>query len=123
MVCGDLSVKSETARLPAGHSYVLAASLLDEKLTAAGLRIDTHLIRSPGGILLDAHFWPPNQNVPHERLYVRAGTVPRPEAADARRFIAEEALPNLIRWLADILSQDVASPVRREEQYWRATLP
>lgn len=65
---------------------------------------------------MDAHFWPPNNNVPHERLYVRAGTVPCREAADARRLVEQQAIPRLVDWIAGILRLDVKSPIRRKQQ-------
>ena len=73
-------MKSETEKLPKGHSYPLKPLMLEAALASAGIDIDVHLRRSPGD-LFDAHFWPPNPNVPKERLYVRAGSVPVDRAA------------------------------------------
>jgi hypothetical protein len=109
-------MKSETAKLPKGQSYPLKPSVLEEALKNAGIDIDTHLIRSPSK-LFDAHFWPSNENVPHERLYVRAGPVRIEEAPDARRHIEQVAIPALIDWIRNIIEQDVRSPVRREQQF------
>ena len=108
-------MKSETAKLPKGQSYPLRPSTLEAALVSASVEVDTHLIRSPGN-LFDAHFWPPNENVPYERLYVRAGSVLAVEAADARAWIETVAIPALIEWISGILSQDPASPLRREKQ-------
>jgi hypothetical protein len=66
--------------------------------------------------LFDAHFWPPNDNVPHERLYVRAGSVPTDRAAEARHRMETVVIPSLVEWMADILTQPTNSPVRREPQ-------
>jgi hypothetical protein len=108
-------MKSETAKLPKGQSYPLRPSLLEAVLEGAGITLDTQLIRGPGP-LFDAQFWPPNENVPHERLYVRAGTVAAEHCAQERERIETIALPALARWLADILAQDRRSPIRREKQ-------
>ena len=108
-------MKSETAKLPKGQSYPLRPSALEDALAKAGITIDTHLIRSPG-VLFYAHFWPPNDNVPHERLYVRAGSVPLAGAAEARRRVEDVVIPTLVGWIADILERDRNSPVRREQQ-------
>lgn len=108
-------MKSETAKLPKGQSYPLRPSIFEAALEDAGLSIDTHLIRSPGE-LFDAHFWPPNENVAYERLYVRFGSVPSAELAQARSRVESEALPALLRWIAHILAQARNSPVRREKQ-------
>lgn len=112
----DKPMKSETARLPKGHSYPLRPSVLKAALESAGIVIDTHLVRSPGK-LFDAHFWPANANVPYERLYIRAGSVLAEQAGGARDRVGGEVLPTLISWIGDILAQDYRSPVRREQQY------
>jgi len=106
---------SETAKLPKGHSYPLKPSTLEAALSGASIGIDVHLIRSPGE-LFDAHFWPPNENVSFERLYVRAGSVPSERAAEARLHAETVMVPKLVRWIANILSKDTKSPIRREQQ-------
>lgn len=106
---------SETAKLPKGQSYPLKPSTLEAALTDAGISINVHLIRSPGD-LFDAHFWPPNENVFHERLYVRAGSVRAEHAAKARLKTETVMIPDLVRWIAGILAQDRNSPVRRQKQ-------
>jgi hypothetical protein len=108
-------MQSETAKLPMGHSYPLKPTALEAALANADISIDLHLIRSPGD-LFDAHFWPPHANVPYERLYVRAGSVPKEQAAEARHKMETVVLPSLVKWIADILAQDRDSPVRREQQ-------
>lgn len=108
-------MQSATAKLPKGHSYPLKRTALEAALARAGISIDLHLIRSPGK-LFDAHFWPPNHDVPHERLYVRAGSVPTERAAEARDRMETVVIPSLVEWIADILAQDRNSPVRREQQ-------
>ena len=105
---------SSTAKLPKGQSYPLKPTALEAALSAAGIEIATSLQRSPGK-LFDAHFWPRNQNVPYERLYIRAGSVPATEAVDARQRIESVTLPRLVRWIGEILAQDRNSPVRREK--------
>lgn len=107
---------SETAKLPKGQSYPLKPSTLEAALADADVTIATHLIRSSGK-LFDAHFWPANPNVPHERLYVRVSSVPNEQAKTARHRIETEILPALISWIGNILAQDQRSPVRREQQY------
>lgn len=108
-------MKSETAKLPRGESYPLKPSVLDAALTTAGISIDTNLVRSPGKIF-DAYFWPPNPNVPYERLFIRIGSVPAEKAQDARDRMKCEVLPALTKWVGDILAQDPKSPIRREQQ-------
>jgi hypothetical protein len=108
-------MKSETARLPTRQSYPLRPSTLEDALKRAGVSIDVHLIRQPGA-LFEAHFWPPNRNVPHERLYIRVGPVPVEQVGAVRREIEANTLPVLVKWIASILAQDPKSPIRREQQ-------
>lgn len=111
----DAAMRSETGKLPKGHSYPLKPSTLEAALSGAGIGIDGHLIRSPGE-LFDAHFWPRNENVSHERLYVRAGSVPSERDAEARLHAENVIVPELVRWIANILAEDTKSPIRREQQ-------
>jgi len=108
-------MKSETATLPKRHGYPLRPSTLENALKRAGVSIDVHLIRRPSA-LFGAHFWPPNPDVPHERLYIRAGSVPLEQVGTVRREIEAKILPVLVKWIASILEQDPKSPSRREQQ-------
>ncbi|MEF2277712.1 hypothetical protein V3W47_05320 [Deinococcus sp. YIM 134068] len=116
-------MKSEKGPLPRGMSFVLKPSILAQALAEAELSVDTHLVRGVGGIFFDAHFWPPNENVGYERLYVRAGAVANSLSQAARLYVENTVLPKLTAWLADILALPVASPIRREKQYFRVDLP
>lgn len=109
-------MQSDTGKLPKGQSYPLKPTVLEAALMSANIKIDVHLIRKPGD-LFDAHYWPPNANVPYERLYVRAGSVPADRSAESRHRIETIVIPTLVKWLADILAQDRKSPRRREQQF------
>lgn len=106
---------STTRKLPKGHSYPLKPKALEAALIRADLTIELNLIREPGD-LFRAHFWPPNANVPYERLYVQAGTVPKENASEARHRMENVIIPRLVEWLANILAQDLKSTTRRERQ-------
>ncbi len=117
---------SETEKLPQGWSHVFQPSALGHALHAAGLTINTHLIRghSPKRQgFVDVQFWPPGGRISYERLYVVASAMPRERAHDARLFIEREGLPSLVAWISGILNRDPASPVRRESQALRITIP
>jgi hypothetical protein len=109
-------MKSETGKLPKGQSYPIKPSLLAAALADAGISIDTHLVRSPG-TTFDAEFWPPNPNVPYERLYIRIGSVAKERATQARQRMQDELIPHLTRWVAEILSADPKSFIRQREQW------
>jgi hypothetical protein len=108
-------MQSETAKLPKGQSYPLKPTALEAALASANISIQLHLTRSPSG-LFDAYFWPSNPNVSYERLYVRAGSVPKERSAEVRHRMETVVIPSLVKWIADILAQDRNSPVRREQQ-------
>ncbi len=61
-------------------------------------------------------FGRPTRTSPTSGLYVRAGSVESERAAEARTEAETVMLPALVRWIADILAEDVNSPVRREQQ-------
>jgi hypothetical protein len=111
-------------RLAKGRSYVLKTSQLAEALASAG--IDWHIslvywTPQGGGSILEGHYWPPNENVPYPRVYVRAGSVPselRPAAAEALR---EAALPQFIRWVQGLMALPDGSPVLSAGSYFNAT--
>ena len=108
-------MKSATAKLPKGQSYPLRPSKLEEARASASLSIDVYLTRAPGKFF-NAHFWPPSPDLPYERGYVQAGSVPSDEASSARAEIESTALPALVRWIGRILASDEKSPARRERQ-------
>jgi hypothetical protein len=111
-------------KLARGRSYVLKTSELAEALNGAGIDCHVDLVYwSPnaGGSILEGHYWPPNENVPYPRVYVRAGAVPselRPAAAEALRVAA---LPRFIQWLQGILALPDASPALAMDSYFNAT--
>ena len=68
-------------------------------------------------------FWPPNPNVPQERLYIRTGAVPEVKADEAREFVENSVIPEFAAWLQAILALAPDSTIRREEQYFERALP
>jgi hypothetical protein len=109
----------ERAKLPKALSYPAKSTVLADALSQAGIPFDAHLILAPSKIFFDAHFWPPNANVPRERIYIRVGAVPRSEAHAARTFMAEVAIPEFVGWLKELAAFPVASPKRHAEHYFR----
>jgi hypothetical protein len=111
-------------KLAKGRSYVLKTTQLADALADAGIgwRVDlVYWTPRAGGSILEGHYWPPSENVPYPRVYVRAGSVPsalRPAAAEALR---ESALPQFIRWLEALLALPAGSPALAAEAYFNAT--
>ncbi len=111
-------MRIEKSPLPKGMSYVLKSSVLEHALSEAGIELDTQLIHGSRGIFFDAYFWPSNQNVAQERLYVRAGVVQASAAREARAYIDGSVVPEFVAWVKSILALPNNSPVRREQQYF-----
>jgi hypothetical protein len=112
----------EKSPLPKSMSYVMKSSVLDEALSQSSIKVDTTLRYTPGRFF-DAHFWPPNPNVPHERVHVVVGAVPASAGHVARQYVKGAVIPEFISWLAGILSLPQGSPVRREKQLFSRAFP
>ena len=113
----------EKKKLSKGLSYPLRASALEAALSDSAIAADAHLIQGGGNKLFECFFWPPNPNVPHERLYIRTAAVPEASANEARFFVEKSVIPEFAAWLKGILALAPNSTVRREEQYFERSLP
>jgi len=107
---------SETGKIPKGYGYLLKPSVIVAALTAANLRIHVHLVRSHGRRLFDARYRPPNGEVPYERLHIKVGTAVERDLPGLRRQAKDEALPALVRWISEIVAQDLRTVIRQGEQ-------
>lgn len=110
-------------RLAKGLSYVLKTSQLAEALADAGIDCHVDLVYwSPqaGGSILEGAYWPPNENVPYPRVYIRAGAVPSASRSAISAALLTTALPRFIRWLQGILSLPEGSPALRGAPYFNA---
>jgi hypothetical protein len=107
---------SSTEKIPKGYGYILKPSSLVSALIAAEVNIEVNLTRSHSRKLFDAHFWIPNPNVPHERLYIVAGTAKASDLPEIRSKVMNEAIPELVQWISGILELDTKSPIRRQSQ-------
>jgi len=112
----------EKKKLPKGLSYPLRASAVEAALSGLAIAADAHLIQGSGGKLFECFFWPPNQNVPYERLYIRTAAVPEASANEARLFVEKSVIPEFSAWLKGILALAPNSTIRREEQYFERSL-
>jgi len=108
---------SETGKIPKGYGYLLKPSVILAALTATDLGgIHIHLVRSHGRRLFDARYRPPDGEIPYERLNIKVGTAIERDLPELRRRAKEEALPALIRWISDIVAQDLRAVIRHGEQ-------
>ena len=111
----EATMHSKTQQLPKTHSYPVKPSQLRYALAEAGVEIDVHLTRSHSSHFA-AHYWPPNANVDHERIYLQVGSVTRVHARQARDRWTNEVIPKLVNWIEAILTEPINSPVRRQTQ-------
>jgi len=115
-------MRIEKKKLAKGLTYPLRASVLDASLSAFACVVDAHLIQGGGSELFECFFWPPNPNVPYERLYIRTSAVPATNARKARTFIENSVIPEFSAWLQSILALAPNSTVRCEKQYFGRSL-
>jgi hypothetical protein len=111
-------------KLAKGRSYVLKTTQLADALADAGINWHVDLVYwSPqtGGSVLEGHYWPPNENVPYPRVYVRAGTVPSALRSAAVEALHEVALPQFIVCVKGIMALLDGSPALSAESYFNAT--
>ena len=113
-----MHVKKE--KLPTGFSYPLQTSALTAALELANITLDCSLSYNRRPSPFTAHFWPPNENVPYERLYLTVGAVASSVAAQERQNMNEVTLPTFVLWIRAIISQPLDSPIRREKQLFLA---
>ncbi len=113
----------EKRKLPKGLSYPLRASVLEAALSASAFVADTQLVQGGGSKLFECFFWPPNSNMPRERLYIRTAAVPEAGADEARKFVENSVIPEFAVWLQAIMALAPNSTIRREEQYFERSLP
>jgi hypothetical protein len=111
-------------KLAKGLSFVLKTSQLVKALSDA--RIDCHLdlvywVPQTGGSILEGHYWLPNENVAHPRVYVRAGVVPAASRLPASEALLASALPQFVSWLQGILALPDGSPALHGTLYFNAT--
>ena len=109
--------------LPAGQSYALKPSVLDEALKAGAIQTETLLYQwRPGWVeskvLFRANFYPAGRYYRNqdELLTITSHAVPGSLRASARAFIEGAVIPDLINWIAGLEALPVDSTVRREKQ-------
>ena len=109
-------------RAPKGLLYVLKTSQLEQALTGIECHVDlNYWVPQGGGSILEGHYWLPNENVPHARVYVRAGVVPSALRSAASEALTDIALPEFVEWLREILQLPTGSPRLHETLYFNAT--
>jgi len=86
----------ERPRLPKQRAYVVKTSRLEAVSARAGLEAVAQLrywTPQVDGSVLEAEYWLPNERVPHPRVSIRAGSLPKELQRDAFVMLEEIALP------------------------------
>ncbi len=113
----------EKPRLPKALAYPLKTSLLEACLASIELSAEP-LLRywtpQGGGSILEAHYWLPNQNVSHTRVYIRAGSLPREQVRGARELLEGEGLPSLAAWLSLLENLPANAAILAKEPWFEA---
>ena len=89
-------------RIPKKYVYILKTKQLEDLL--AENNIDIHIdlqywLPQIIGSIFEVHFWTPRANIPYNRLYIRAGGLPKEDSQLARITMAEIVLPQFLSWL------------------------
>ncbi len=110
-------------KIPRTMSYPLKTSVLEEAFLSAGITISTDLNYVASKRFFDCEFWPPNPNVPYERLYISVCAVPRERVRQTRDFMERQVIPPFVAWVQSLQKLPANSPVRRQTQHFYRDLP
>ena len=102
-------------KLPKGLVYPLKTSMLESALAEAGITTYVHLLynrQSPH--LLEAFYWLPNANVPHDRFYIRTSAVEIQQVSTLRQQLETSVIPEFVDWASELLSLPENSPKLHE---------
>lgn len=104
-------------KLPKDYGYVLQSSYFESVLKENGIGTHTDLIYTFSNqsvvYIFEVFYWMPNANIPHERLYVRAGAVSKMNIRPARNELAKTVIPRFLDWIIPILNAPTDSPIKQ----------
>ena len=107
----------EKPKIPKDYSFVLKTKQLEDLLINNNINIHVDLIYcwhpKQIGSIFEVHFWPPNANVPYERLYIRVGALLKEDAFIAREKMTEIVLPEFVAWFKKISILNENSPIAK----------
>lgn len=117
-------------KLPAGWSYALKPTSLEEALRHAGVATQVrltqwHKSQWKDGAIFQAHFYPPGASFRNEaeEVWVISHSIASAERPEARAFIESVVLPEFVSWLKHIESLPPDSTIRREKQSFARIWP
>ena len=112
-------------KIPKQYGFVLKTEQLNFVLNENNINIHTDLIycfSQPKyiGNIFEAFFWTPNENVPYNRLYIRAGVLQKENVFRARIEMKEVVFPEFVLWIKAIMNLPSNSPFYGEELIFEA---
>lgn len=112
-------------KIPNNYRYVIKTQQLENIVSDNEINIHIDLVYwlpQIVGTILEVHFWPPNNRILYNRLYVRAGALLKDDVKYAREKVTEVVLPEFIIWTKKILSLPANSPYLEKQLYFNATI-
>lgn len=110
-------------KIPKAYMFVLKTSQLEAFLKQDNESIHVDLIYwmpTSIGSIFEVHFWKPNENFDHNRLYIRAGALPKNNAAAVKPKLETEVFPRFLEWLNPHDNLPIHSPLLNKEPYFNA---
>ncbi|MCL2678497.1 MAG: hypothetical protein FWE85_05540 [Clostridiales bacterium] len=100
-------------KIPKQYGFVLKTEQLRVALEENNINTHTDLnycFYQQIGSIFEVFFWPPNENIPYNRLYIRAGALPREKIFLAREKLKSIVLPEFVSWVKEIINLPINSP-------------
>ena len=109
-------------KIQRGYVYVLKTGQLEKLLADNNIDIHVYLVywRPQTNSIFEVHYWFPNQNVEYERLYIRAGALPKEDVPLAREKLETIVFPKFVEWITDMLAQPDNSTKLDNDLYFNA---
>jgi hypothetical protein len=115
-------MKVHNGRLHKGRAHPLNPTFLKQALAAANVTTQIELHRRcetwwVEGVLLRLDFYPPTLVAPvkSDTIHVTCRSVRADDREAAAMFLETEAVPVLVKWIADFENLPGNSPVKREQ--------
>ena len=97
----------EKDKIPKQYSFVLKTKQLEDLIITndISIHIDLRYVYWQSiGSIFEAEFRLPNNNIPYNRLYIRAGALPNEYVFAARKEMEEIILPEFKIWITNIIN-------------------
>ena len=108
-----------------GLCYPLKTSMLKDAIEDAKIDSTFHLVYwTPQKYdetynILECEFWPADKNIEYNRFYIRAGVVKSQDRKLAETLLKSDAIPRLILFIQNKVSQNTKSTRREQRSYFK----